>query len=149
MIEIASYILNAIFASGYITNRGSDIDRYHSEIDKLKEKVYTIAIDANACVSFDNHYEKNAMQRQITTELHHLIADCQSFSKNHRVFTYDGIVGNALSAFKKSATGANANKSEEDRCSEINETSTALKHALDSFKINKKWPFAAQFWKKI
>lgn len=148
-MAIISYILNFIFASRFITHRGGDIEKYHDALDEMKKTVKHISLDANSCWGCENdNSEKNGLLRQITTELHHLVGECQSFNKNYNNFKYDKCVSKSLDVFRKEATGA-GNKTNKNRIDNIDGFSVQLCQVIDECKIRNKWRFAIKFWSKI
>ena len=148
-MEILSYILNIILATGYISYRSGDIEKYHCALDKLTEWVKAISLDANSFLHYnDDEPEKEPLMRQITAELHHLVDACYTHNRNYENFEYDKIISRSLYQFRKEVTGA-GEKSVAERIKDIDTYSVKLCQAINSCKITRKWRVAFLFWYKI
>ena len=147
VLEFISYILNVVLATGYYRKRRENIENYNSKLDILKQKIYSLNIDANQIWVMDNGHEKQMSSTRLNTEFYHLVSECQSLSKLYENFCYD-VIAVYLDSFRKEATGT-GQKSNDQRIEQINKASYKLTQMIDSSKVTANFKNCMNFLKKI
>lgn len=149
MLEAVSYILNILLTSAYITLRSGHIDKYHEDINKLKENITALTIDCCTYWGMDkNNQEAQKLNIQFTTELFHFQSLLLSYNRRYNSFGYDRHLNKHMTNFRKVATGAGI-VSDDIRCDQINRESVNLSNALDQCYIVNRIRYAILPWKKI